>query len=377
MRDLRNKEAQRFIEHHGLRVAEIRSQPFLGSDIHYELGDDGWSILLYPRVAGTYEGTSLILASLASILRREKPWFTFPNADEFGAFVETSLASATKLSKLERDGFENEYWGFYNSFCFAFELDYLLKNDYQSPTELRRLVSYLSTHFVTVTVASEFLASMSVLRQSNGDVSWLHEEFIARKRYDFLTIVDAFQESLARNAFTLDDVNNVFNAFFPDLQQSQDALSELQEVSDKVLGPRNESQLDYDVAISFAGEERSIAREIADKLVQNSRKVFFDEYEKANLWGKDLYSHLSEVYGKRARYCLMLVSENYGKKQWTNHERKAAQAKAFSENEEYILPLRLDDTDIPGLLDTVGYLDLRHSSVEEVVELLSAKIDRA
>ena len=66
--------------------------------------------------------------------------------------------------------------------------------------------------------------------------------------------------------------------------------------------------------------------------------VFYDEYEKADLWGKNLYDHLSDVYRKRARFCLMLLSKHYAAKQWTNHERQAAQARAFSENQEYILP---------------------------------------
>ena len=30
-------------------------------------------------------------------------------------------------------------------------------------------------------------------------------------------------------------------------------------------------------------------------------RVFYDEYERAELWGKDLYSHLDEVYRRSAR----------------------------------------------------------------------------
>ncbi len=48
----------------------------------------------------------------------------------------------------------------------------------------------------------------------------------------------------------------------------------------------------------------------------------------------------------------MFLSRNYAAKLWTNHEREAAQARAFRENEEYILPIRLDDTEIPGILQT-------------------------
>ncbi|MFE3898545.1 MULTISPECIES: toll/interleukin-1 receptor domain-containing protein [unclassified Priestia] len=132
----------------------------------------------------------------------------------------------------------------------------------------------------------------------------------------------------------------------------------------------------YDIAISFAGEDRKIAEEIANKLNELGIRVFYDNFEKAILWGKDLYTHLSDVYGEKAKYCLMIVSKSYAKKHWTNLERKAAQAKAFREEHEYILPLRLDDTEIPGLLSTTGYIDIRDTNIDEIIDLITQKILR-
>lgn len=67
---------------------------------------------------------------------------------------------------------------------------------------------------------------------------------------------------------------------------------------------------DYDVALSFAGEDRTHAQSLADALRQRYIRVFYDEYEKAALWGKDLYAHLSDVYQNRARYCVILISQH-------------------------------------------------------------------
>ena len=130
----------------------------------------------------------------------------------------------------------------------------------------------------------------------------------------------------------------------------------------------------YDVAISFAGEDRPVAGNIASGLVLKGLNVFYDEYVEADLWGRDLYVHLTKVYRDDSKFCLMLVSDSYAAKQWTNHERRAAQSRAFSENREYILPLRLDDARIDGILDTTGYIDFRKKTVEEVVELVVAKV---
>lgn len=134
------------------------------------------------------------------------------------------------------------------------------------------------------------------------------------------------------------------------------------------------NQFTYDVCISFAGEDRERAREIAEAFRNRKIRVFFDEYEKAQLWGKNLYTHLDIVYRTSARYCVMLLSKHYAQKLWTTFERESAQARAFCENEEYILPVRLDDTEIPSVRPTVAYLDLRVIGVEELASLLASKL---
>lgn len=103
-------------------------------------------------------------------------------------------------------------------------------------------------------------------------------------------------------------------------------------------------------------------------------RVFYDEYEKVNLWGKDLYAHIDHVYQHAARFCVLFVSSHYADKVWTNHERQSAQARAISAHEEYVLPARFDDTVVPGLRPTVGYVDLRRLSPEELAELIKEKV---
>ena len=133
-------------------------------------------------------------------------------------------------------------------------------------------------------------------------------------------------------------------------------------------------QYDFDVVLSFAGEDRPYADELAQLLDSGGYTVFYDRFEIAQFWGKDLYAHFSSIYKDQARYCVMFLSEHYARKLWSNHERQSAQARAFKENTEYILPVRLDDTEIPGVLSTVGYLDLREMDIEEVYQALVEKL---
>ena len=135
-------------------------------------------------------------------------------------------------------------------------------------------------------------------------------------------------------------------------------------------------QYEYDVALSYASEDRSYADALANILLHREVKVFYDEYERATLWGKNLYTYLSDVYQHKARYCVMFLSQHYAAKLWTNHEREAAQARAFSENEEYILPVRLDDTKIPGILPTVAYLSWPPETAETIADAILEKLVR-
>jgi len=137
---------------------------------------------------------------------------------------------------------------------------------------------------------------------------------------------------------------------------------------------RNTEDFDYDVCLSFAGEDRGYVENVANELRDRGIRVFYDRYEQTELWGKDLYTHLDDVYRNAARYCVMFVSCHYSNKLWTNHERQSAQARAFKENSEYVLPARFDNTDIPGLRDTVGYVDLRHIDPIQLANMIQQKV---
>jgi hypothetical protein len=132
----------------------------------------------------------------------------------------------------------------------------------------------------------------------------------------------------------------------------------------------------YEVALSFAGEDRAYVEMVADGLKERGITVFYDTFEKADLWGKNLYDHLVEIYQKAARYTVIFISKHYRDKVWTNHERRAAQARALNESYEYILPARFDDTDVEGLLPTISFIDLRQHSPQEVCVLICKKLGR-
>jgi len=139
---------------------------------------------------------------------------------------------------------------------------------------------------------------------------------------------------------------------------------------------KNKREYEYDIVLSFAGEDRQYVNEVAEYLSAKGIKVFYDDYEQVDLWGKDLYEHLDKVYRNKGRFCVMFLSKYYADKLWTNHERKSAQARAFQEQREYILPARFDDTEVAGIRPTVGYIDLRVTSPEELGNRILAKLKK-
>ena len=66
----------------------------------------------------------------------------------------------------------------------------------------------------------------------------------------------------------------------------------------------------YDICLSFAGEDRVYVNALAKLLQSAGVRTFYDEFEKADLWGKNLYSHLHDIYQNQATYCVIFVSKH-------------------------------------------------------------------
>ena len=138
----------------------------------------------------------------------------------------------------------------------------------------------------------------------------------------------------------------------------------------------SEATFEFDVALSFAGEDRTYVHGIADRLLSRGVRVFYDEFAAADTWGTDLGEFLDEMYRNKARFTVAFISTDYVRKPWPTHERRSALARALSQPQPYFLPVRLDDSDVPGLRSTVGFVDARRMTPERIVDLVLEKIGR-
>ena len=128
----------------------------------------------------------------------------------------------------------------------------------------------------------------------------------------------------------------------------------------------------YDVAISFAGEQRVYVEEVAISLREAGATVFYDRF--VDLWGKDLTVELARVFERGARYILIFVSKEYVDKEWPNIERQHALAGRIARQDDSVLPARFDPIELPGLPTSVGYTDIGDRRPQEIAKLVLEKL---
>lgn len=131
----------------------------------------------------------------------------------------------------------------------------------------------------------------------------------------------------------------------------------------------------YDVAISFAGTERTLAERLATLARDQGFEIFYDNFYPEELWGKDLVFFFDDIYRKQSHYCVIFVSAQYSSRMWTNYERRSAQARMLEERGgEYILPIQVDESELAGMPPTLGHLSLKEHTIEQIADLLIKKL---
>jgi TIR domain len=133
---------------------------------------------------------------------------------------------------------------------------------------------------------------------------------------------------------------------------------------------------EFDVCISFAGEDREIAKRIASLVKRNGmkRKVFYDDFEKVTLWGEELTRYLRKIYSEQSKYCIVLFSHAYARRVWTRHEYRAALTRVVREEGAYILPVALDIAAVPEEFSSVGYWAFIAGDERKIAKAIEEKI---
>ena len=132
----------------------------------------------------------------------------------------------------------------------------------------------------------------------------------------------------------------------------------------------------YDVALSFAGEQRVYVEGVDRELRNKGITTFYDRIEEeiVRLWGGSLIENLHEVYENMAYYVVMFISKEYVEKAWTTHERRSALSGAIH-GKTKILPVRFDDTPVPGLPTDIAYLQASDYTPAKLASMVAKKME--
>ena len=133
----------------------------------------------------------------------------------------------------------------------------------------------------------------------------------------------------------------------------------------------SEKSFEFDVAISFAGENRELARNFAEKLEIFDVSVFFDELYEANLLGKALTKQFTMIFNEKSRIVLCLLDVYHKNKIWPTFERETFRIRV---TEESIIPVYLDDTVFLGIPEDIYGFDMKKSKSEEDIDNAVVKL---
>ncbi len=137
------------------------------------------------------------------------------------------------------------------------------------------------------------------------------------------------------------------------------------------------------VAISFAGEQRDLVREIAEAVERRIgvNNVFFDEWFEPHIAGHDADIKLQEIYADQCELAVVCVSERYKGKEWTQAEYEAIRARVMKSrvssnrrDQLAILPIRVGDGDVNGIPFNAIVPDIRNRSPDQTADLIIERL---
>ena len=137
------------------------------------------------------------------------------------------------------------------------------------------------------------------------------------------------------------------------------------------------------VAFSLAGEQRELVRAIAEAVETQLGRgtVFFDEWFEYYLAGDDADLKLQKIYGEQCALAVVCVSQAYGGKPWTLAEHGAirarqmkAEASSDRREQDSVLPIRVGDGEVEGILFNAIVPDVRSRSAAQSAELVLERL---
>ena len=156
----------------------------------------------------------------------------------------------------------------------------------------------------------------------------------------------------------------------PDVTRA--SVAAIDEILERGRINMSKSQRRFSVALSFPGERRALVEQVASILANRCRRerVLYDKYHEAEFAQPNLDTHLQQLYHQESDLIVTFLCAEYNDKEWCGLEWRAIRDLIKKGQASRIMLLRFDNSDIPGLFSTDGYIQIDKHSPEQVADLI-------
>ena len=134
----------------------------------------------------------------------------------------------------------------------------------------------------------------------------------------------------------------------------------------KIAGKR------FRIALSFPGAKREFVAAVAEHLAAKvgRDRVLYDKWHEAEFARPRLAEHLPPLYREQSELIAAFLCADYRNSEWCGLEWDAILDLIKKREDDAIMLLRFDDTEIAGLYSTHGYAWIAERSAAEIAELI-------
>ncbi len=135
-------------------------------------------------------------------------------------------------------------------------------------------------------------------------------------------------------------------------------------------------QINFKVAVSFPGEHRNYVSKVVDILRENLGKdqVFYDHDYQSQLARPDLDTMLQNIYRNNSDLVVVFLCKEYAEKEWCGLEWRAVRDIIKSKENDHVMFVRFDDSQVDGVFSIDGYIDANHFSENDVSKFILERV---
>jgi hypothetical protein len=134
---------------------------------------------------------------------------------------------------------------------------------------------------------------------------------------------------------------------------------------------------DYDIAVSFAAEQRDYVERTVAAARALGLRVFYDRDMSNAWWGRNFLLEQRKIYGQRALHFVPFISTEYLSASHPIDQFSYAMTRAIEQRNRYILPVLIGSVVVPPemLHPHIGYLRAEEHTAEQLAARMKVAVD--